>query len=300
MPTLKQIKTSLNFIKRNKHQPILQNVLVKRDGLYATNLETSVLIKDTFGLDEGLHHINTLGLVDGVNDANMIEQMPVNEMSTDKIDKQLLNCDELKDLLNYVKDETRLYLNGIAISCDHLVATNGHIMKSYGLHEKCDNSYIMPSDSIKILLKLCKLYKLENIEVIFSESFAVIDNSMFTVKMRLIEREYPKWQAVVPVSFNKQIKVSNWINYKELKPLIKEHRSNAVKLKSIEGNVVLIPSKYPNNQYIIGKCDDEFDIGFNCEYLNIAAKGDAAFTIKYNNNINAINVNGAIVMPLKL
>ena len=68
-----------------------------------------------------------------------------------------------------------------------------------------------------------------------------------------------------------------------------------------EGYVYLVPKLYPDNQYVIGAyTGDDFELGFNFDYLVRAANKDKSFKIKFNNLLNPCEVNGSIVMPLKL
>ena len=248
MTTLKQLKPLFNKFKKS-HRPILNNVLVDSEGIKVHDLETTLLIKDNFGLEHGLHNIETLGLV-GPGDKD-VEEYPLLTLEIDPVDKVKVNLEEIDTLLPFVSsDETRLQLNGIAINSNNLVACDGHTLKNKELNQNVKNDYIIPKDSLKLLSKVMKKFKIpktNNFNIHLNEQFAVIDNHKFTLVSKLIQRDYPKWKAVIPVKYKNEIKITNWINFKELKPLFNK-RTFACKLELNEGKVNLISSVFPDKK----------------------------------------------------
>lgn len=296
---LKQLKPKLNFIKNN-HRPMLSNIKVTKGALKCTNLETYVTIKDNHGMREGLQAFNTLGLID--SDTTNVDDYPCNTVDIKHRDILLVELSQLERCLQFAsKDETRLQLNGVAINSGHLVATDGHTLKSFKTELSSEHSYIMPSTSLKVLIKLLKGYKLKGlVRIELNESYATIDNSNFTLSMRLIAREYPKWQTIIPSKYEYTLDMIGFKMLMEYKALFKETRSHSCILKGSEGVILLTPKNYPNHNIIIGTCNHDFEIGFNFDYLVRAANKQDSFTIKYNNELGPVLVNDCIVMPLKL
>lgn len=296
---LKQLKPKLNFIAKNV-RPRLTQIRVNKDSLQCTDLETYVTIKNNHGMSEGLQHHSTLGLTNSTND---VEEYPL--FNVDRNHRDVLNIDleKLERCLQFTsKDETRPQLNGVAINGGHLVATDGHTLMTYKLDKKLENDYILPSTSLKVLIKLLKGYKLTGLVTIeLNESYATVENSQFSFTCRLIQREYPKWQAIVPTKFTHHVIINSFENTKDAAPLFKEcKRSHACRMVGSEGIVSLIPKNYPNDRYVIGKCVDDFEMGFNYSYLVRAANKSDDFIFKYNGDLNPCEFNEAIIMPLKL
>ena len=296
---LKQLKPKLNFIKKNA-RPILTMVKVTKNSLEVNDLETYVTIKYNHGLSEGLHRYDTLGLVAGEGAANL-DEYPLAPIGTYQ-DVILVSLSDLEHTLKYAsKDETRLQLNGIAIDSGYMVATDGHTLNRVKLNEKTSRDYIMPRTSLTVLIKLLKGYKLTGIvRIEFNDSHALVENAQFKVSMSLMERDYPKWQAIIPISFKNEIDVSDMPDFKDFKLLL-DKRSNACSIKASEGYVCLVPKLHPDNSYVIGAyTGDDFELGFNFDYLVRAANKDKSFKIKFNKLLRPCEVNGSIVMPLKL
>lgn len=291
--TLDKIKPVLNFIKKN-NRPALQMIEVRENGLYATDLETYIHIKYNFGVEIGHQNINTLGLVDSVKD---FEDFPCIDFTTSSTESLTVKVETLKHLLKFAsKDETRLSMNSIALNDGALVAVDGHTLHFVELEKKFNREYLMPRTSIGHLIKICSKYKLKEIELLFGDEFTTVRTEYFTLKMRNICRDFVKWRHVVPTKFENSVGVTNWVNFKELKPLFCPYYK--CELKEVEGNLVLIPKNYPNNQYIIGKCDIEgLRLLFNASYIERAASGSKEFTIKYNSELTPTEINSSIVMP---
>lgn len=296
---LKQLKPKLNYIKKNT-RPRLTQIKVNSDSLECHDLETYVKIKDNHGMSEGLQQYSTLGLTSSTSD---VDEYPTYNIDRNHRDVINIDMSKLERCLQFAsKDETRLYLNGVAINAGHLVATDGHTMKSYELDNQLEHNYILPSTSLKVLIKLLKGYKMTGLVTLtLNESWATVENSQFSFSMRLIQREYPKWQNIVPTGFKHTIAIDYFNDALNKKELFKvDKRSNSCRLLGSEGNVYLVPKNYPDTKIIVGTASEEFEIGFNFDYLVRAANKRDTFFIKFNNNLSPIEVNDSIVMPLKL
>lgn len=304
MITLKQLKPILNIFTKQSRS-IRNNVNVFNNSMYMTDLENYLEIKSKFDLNNGLHNIETIGLKKG--DLENVADFPTgfdfesNVVATHKISQ--------KDLESFFpfcsKDETRLHFNGLAINSGHFVASNGHILRMRHLEEVDNNeAYIIPIKSLKLLNKLMKKFKVKEVEFNLNEEFAIVNNEYYNLKIRLIQRDYPRWTAVVPTEFAQKFTINNWIDFKKLKPLF-NNRSFSSKIILENSKVYLNIVDY-DERLEIGICDSglNFEIGFNAEYLDFICKKQNEMTFKYNNNFSPVlfenNDNRGIIMPLRI
>lgn len=301
MSTLKKVLPIIKKFK-SKTRPILQNVLVTNNTILMNDFETFLQIKNAFGLDNGLHNIDTLGLV-GPTDLDVTEY-PIKNFIIDPVDTvENVTVEILEDLLKYAsEDETRLHLNGVAVNNSHLVAVNGHILKKYPIEETTGN-YIIPRTALKLLVRLAKKFKgVESFDFKLNEEYLVLDNEFFSASVRLINGEYPKWEIVIPRKLENEFHVTNWINFKEIKPLLNKFNNKSYfEYENGKVNLVIEPESIDPVKFEVGTSGVPFEnLGFNCKYLEIASNNQKEFTVKFNNAISPCEVNGAIVMPLKL
>ena len=301
MTTLKQLKPVLNSLK-SKCRPILNNVYVENGKMVMTDMETTLEVNDCFNLEEGFHAIETLGLI-GANKEISKDDYPLIDFTFDyPVDQFKWSQNSIESFLPFTSnDETRIFLNGIAVNDGHLVATTGHILK----YEKIDNditsNYIMPRTSLKILNNLLKKFKVkEDITIKLNEGYMLTKNEYFTFKCRLIQRDYPKWLAVVPTKYAHEFVIDNKLDVKELKPLFNP-RTNGIKITLLSGKVFAAISGYDQN-YLIGHCDEDLDftIGVNAMYLDTCLNGSNISVVKFNNGLSPMLANNNIVMPLKI
>lgn len=303
MTTLKKILPVFKKLTKGKTRPVLQNVLVQNGQILGTDLETNLVIKNNFSLDDGLHVVKTLGLVDGNTEG--VEDFPAHRFISEfeDVDSFPMSLELIETLLPFAsKDETRLHLNGVAINNGHYVACDGFTLKAIELPCEVGNDYIIPRTSLEILVQLLKKYKIKgDFKCLVNGEHFFIDTPFFTFSTRLILRDYAKWSSVVPTKFTKHATIDQWIDFKELKPLLNT-RNNSSRLELKNGEVTLIITGYENNKYIVGHCDKSLNdtIGFNLEYLNRAAGKSKSFNLKFINELCPVMVNDSIVMPLKL
>lgn len=299
--TVKKLKPKLSqFKKAGKYRPICGQALVESDGLYMSDLECWLHVKDTFGLGEGFQDIDTLGLLDSVQDN--VQEFPVFPSLNNVKDSVHVDYKELEDLNNYASDdETRLHLNGVCFDDLNIVATNGHILKCSPLYKELEQSYIIPKTGVELLVKLCKLYKIVNdVQLSFNENYVVVNTVNFDLTIRLIKREFPNWKRIVPETYKHTMFMTEFPKLKDIKPLL-DGRSMGVKLLCEGGMVKLVCPKHDKEINVKGTCTlEDFEIGFNARYLDIASQGHKEFEIKFNSELAPCEVNGAIVMPLKL
>lgn len=294
---LNQLSTLLKRAKNSR--AILNYCNVTPKGIYATDLETTILIKNKYNLDQGIHLIEKLGEFSRPDNTGLINEYPSLNPEYAINDKQTITVDSLAILVKHASnDETRLHINTVYFTESRAVATNGFHLRYFDLNESLKESYIVAKESIELLLKLCKSFKVSSVVIKFSSDWTIADNEFFRWESRTIQREYLKYQAVIPKKLEHTFNVTNWIDLKELKPHLNK-RSYACKIKGIENNVFLsIPET--DIKIVIGDCDSDFEIGFNLLFLDIAREGKKTFKVGFNNNLSPCLVNESVVMPLKL
>lgn len=296
MKTVKSIKTLFNFTKKAQ-RPVLNYIRVDDDGMTATNVAWNIRLHNSYDLKQGFHKVDTLEY----NVTSEVEDFPI--INEDFVIKDTIKVSvvRLVDLLKYSsKDETRILLNSIAVSRGYLVACDGHTMKSYKIDDH-KNDYVLPSDSIKFLIKVAKKFKETTLTLELNEDRLLVSTNDFTFSSHLINREYVKWESVQPKSFTHEITINNAPSFKEIKALLNE-RSYGVKFEIIEGYVNLKFPEYPDKNMRIGlsSSDLKMDIGLNYSYFERAVGKDKDIQFLFNSELSPLKINGAIIMPLKL
>lgn len=301
--TLKQLKPIFKSVVSKNQRPILNNAMVVNNKILLTDIETHLYIKDTYQLKEGLHTLDTIDLLTENNGVDTID-FPLLAENIDIQDRaHLINIKLLEHSIKFAsKDETRLYLNGLCVCKDNLVATNGHVLIFNEIDYQGNESYIIPTKSIKVLIRLMKKYKFENVTMGFGEGFMIVDNSQFKLIVRTIKREYPKYQAVIPAKFKYQFNVTNWINFKELKPLFNSKTFKC--FVTVIAGIVSLTIDGHDGLYIIGHCEDkklDLRLGFNASYLDLVCNGHDRTVLKGNNEMSPMLTNrNELIMPMKL
>jgi hypothetical protein len=294
----------------------MRYALVANDSTFLSDLSTSVKLKGFNGLNNGLHLVDTLGLVDKPIQDNIDDHLGVASPWLFNIDDHTAKhqieyqygilASTLESYLPFIStDETRPNLSTLAVSAGHLVATNGHILKFRELNFKPENDYLFNIEGVKYLIKLCKIFKLKDITLQYTNELVYVDTEHFTFSSKLTKREYPKFQAVIPSKFAHKCVITQWIDLKTYKKLFNP-RSWSCEVYSKEGKVFMRPSgEHYNEVFTIGEYqgDKDFIIGFNVKYLDNAlnVKGTKSFIMKFNNELAPIMFNNdVVIMPLKL
>lgn len=292
---LSKIKTLLKFASKQKHTSL--NTVAVNKGITATDLSTSVFIKDTLGLSQGHYIISELG--DYCKPIDNIES-PIVTWNQPTVSKTLVSTNDLASVLPHSsKDETRIFLNTVCFDNDKLVATNGYHLKLIKLPVKMQGEYLIHRDSVKVILDFCKAYKLSDIEITFNDKFATIDNIYFTIQCRLIQKDYIRYQAIIPKNFTNCIEIDKYPSMSVLKPFI-DSKKPICRIVGIDSLVYLIIGEHIN--IVIGYNDNkkDFALGFTPNFIEIARENQTSFKLKWNNELSPCEINNCIVMPLKL
>lgn len=302
MTTLKQLKSVFSFANKT-NRLLLTRVVVGVNNLILTDLDTMIEVKDNFNLEKGFYDIKTIGLTSSVD--GDIDEYPhyLFDFNMDEIFSFSWSQKGIESFLPFCsKDKTRRNLNGVAVNLNHLVATDGYVLKCESLGEnKTDESFIMPFESLQILNKLLKKYKMKDRFMFYlNEEYLIVKNDNFNFKAKLIQINYPKWKAVIPNKYQHEFTVNNWLDVKELKPLF--NRTNAIEIELNNGVVVATIKGY-DKTYTIGQCPNTLSLkfGFNAKMFDTCVENNKEkIKVKFNNELAPMLINNNIGMPLKL
>lgn len=123
-------------------------------------------------------------------------------LSLQSSDSTTVSLMHLKSLLPMAsEDATRRYLQGVYFDFDNgaLVATDGHILRiiSNSLAAPAFGNVIIPSAAIHAILKVSK--KLGHVTLFkLNDGYYSLSASGCTVVFKVIERDYPRYQDIVP------------------------------------------------------------------------------------------------------
>jgi DNA polymerase-3 subunit beta len=223
-------------------------------------------------------------------------------------------------------DDTRYNLNGIFVQkIDgklRAVATDGHILALFEDEQFKDNvsgldsGIIIPKKGVQELRKISDYYSDEELRISVDESSIYISASdNFWLSVRLIAREYPKYQAVIPnkTSFNINVDKKNLLTAVKRIKLLANEKSNAVKMSLAHGNLT-ISANHPalgdaNEKLSVDYDGKAIEIGFNAKYLidTFSALESDNVEMEFNNEFSPVLIKAqnkpeflGIVMPLRL
>ena len=223
-------------------------------------------------------------------------------------------------------DETRLFLNGIYLQeVDgklRTVATDGYRLSLIETElnnnkiEALINGIIIPKKGVLELKKIAETYSDKEISISVDESFIYLNaNNSYLLAIRLIAKEYLKYQAVIPkkTAFFADIERSSFINAVRRIKIMANERSNGVKL-ILKENEMTVAANHPSlgdaqEKININYSGKEFEIGFNAKFLidTLSIFGDEDIRMEFNNELSPVAIKSSknqnflcIVMPLKL
>jgi DNA polymerase III sliding clamp (beta) subunit (PCNA family) len=259
------IKTLAKKIMSRRTRPILKQIKSDGTNLYFTDLETTVTIKNV-NYPIGMIKTETLGVNNEVLD-NDTSNFPLFNESVSVNNKLKVSVSNLELLLDSVsKDETRPNLCGIAWVKSDLVSTNGHILTLVeGNNINDHESSIFPKKSIESLLFLAKKFKMKEMLLSVDSMHFTIDTENFTLFGKLISRDYPRYQSIIPIKTENSIIIKNRVEVKTIKDIL--NRNKTVEIKSENGNLKLLVQGSTYDQ-VIGQGELKESFAFNLKYLN--------------------------------
>ncbi len=242
-----------------------------------------------------------------------------------------INSDQLLEIINKTayaisNDETRLHFNGIFLQeVDNklrAVATDGHRLSLIEAdlnsknNESLTNGVIIPRKGVYELKKVSESYPNKTLSISVDDSYMYVTyEDQYYLGIRLIAREYPKYQAVIPNKTNYSLTVEkeNLFNAVKRIKIMSNEKSNGVKIHLSNNNMTILanhPSLGDARETIpVDYEGRELEIGFNAKYLmdsvNILDSEDV--TLELNNEFSAVVVRSnqmqnylGIIMPLRI
>lgn len=223
-------------------------------------------------------------------------------------------------------DETRLYLNGIYLQLTdgklRSVAIDGHRLalldtnEFIGENKFLADGVIVPRKGITELKKIADTYPEDEVSISLDDSFMFV-NAMneYYLSIRLIAREYPKYQTVIPSKTAHKFMIDRnaILNAVKRIKILSNEKTNGVKL-NIQPNELIVSTNHPALGQAIETLPISFggkptEIGFNAKYLieNLSVLNETDVTFEFNNELSPVVVKAddlpeflGIIMPLKL
>ncbi len=178
-----------------------------------------------------------------------------------------------------------------------------------------DAKFIMPGKTQSEILKIISGSRDENIEISFSENYALIEGEGIKITSRLIEGEFFSYKNTIPSeskyivktdakSFNKAIE--------RVEPIIDEVSKNCVRFRFEDGKISISCETVLGKVNDIVECDyygEVIEIGFNYRYLHDAVsrcEGNE-IELKMNSPFNPLIINSTeddkclfMVLPVRI
>lgn len=224
-------------------------------------------------------------------------------------------------------DETRLYLNGIFMQqMDgklRSVAIDGHRLalldmpEFIGSNKHLGDGIILPRKAVAELRKIAEAHSDKDLAISVDDSFMFVQaNNDYFLSVRLIAREYPKYQTVIPskTAFHFQIDRNAVLNAVKRIRILSNEKTHGVKL-SIKDGELTISTNHPALGHAIEKMPVSYsgkamEIGFNAKYLvdSLSVLGEGSDVVfEFNNELSPVVIKTndrpdflGIIMPLKL
>ncbi len=223
-------------------------------------------------------------------------------------------------------DETRLYLNGIYLQMTdsklRAVAIDGHRLALLDTHEFIgENKFlvdgvIVPRKGISELKKIADTYPDDEISISLDDSFMFVNaRNEYYLSIRLIAREYPKYQTVIPSKTTNRFYIDRNAILTAVKriKILSNEKTNGVKL-NIQKNELIVSTNHPalgqaTETLAIAYEGKATEIGFNAKYLieSLSVLNETDVTFEFNNELSPVVIKAddlpeflGIIMPLKL
>lgn len=205
---------------------------------------------------------------------------PVTEGNTINVSGEILLAGINHSLFATANDEVRLVMNGIffEIKEDHLIfaSTDGRKLVKNTMRDVAPGvtgSFILPKKVATILKSV--INKSENdIKIVYTNDRATISTEDMTMHFRLIEGNYPNYNAVIPTSNPYRAVIDRQAFASALKrvSVCCNQSSGLVKLELSNNNVHITGQDYESSTSAEEFLTCEYDnhhtsIGFSCQYL---------------------------------
>jgi DNA polymerase-3 subunit beta len=224
-------------------------------------------------------------------------------------------------------DETRLYLNGIYLQqLDgklRSVAIDGHRLalldtaEFIGGNKHLADGVIVPRKGVNELKKIADSNPGKDLTMSLDESFMFVQaNNDYFLSVRLIAREYPKYQTVIPskTAFMFNIDRNAVLNAVKRVRILSNEKTNGIKFAIKDGELTISTKHAAMGEAVevlpVSYSGKAMEIGFNAKYLmdslNVLNEGSEVI-FEFNNELSPVVIKAAdlpeflgIIMPLKL
>ncbi len=223
-------------------------------------------------------------------------------------------------------DETRINLNGIYLqkldSKLRSVAIDGHRLALLDIHDfnsenqSLIDGVIIPRKGIAELKKIADSNLESTLTISLDESFMYINSDdIYYLSIRLIAREYPKYQTVIPSKTLYTMNVDRNSLYDAVKRirLLSNEKTNGIKVTVADSKLTLSanhPSLGHATETIpVSYNGEDIEIGFNAKYMleSLTVLDVNEIVYEFNNELSPVVVRSneipdflGIIMPLKL
>ena len=222
-------------------------------------------------------------------------------------------------------DDTRLFLNGIFLQEIEeklrAVATDGHRLSlletdlENATIDNLSNGIIIPRKGVFELKRLTDSFPKTQINISVDESFiyAAAGEENY-ISVRLIAREYPKYQAVIPnkTQFAMRVDRNIFLDAVRRVKIMSNEKSHGVRV-ALTQDEMTISAQHPSLGDATEKLSIEYDgkeleIGFNAKYIleTLTNIDEGEVTLELNNEVSPVLIAEnlpnylGIIMPLKL
>ena len=223
-------------------------------------------------------------------------------------------------------DETRINLNGIYMqeldSKLRTVAIDGHRLALLDIHNfnsgnnSLKDGVIIPRKGIVEIKKIADSYENADLTISLDESFLYLNaNDEYFLSVRLIAREYPKYQTVIPAktSFTMKVEKESLLNAVKRIKILSNEKTNGIKL-GVMGDKLVISANHPSlghakEELGVSYSGEDIEIGFNAKYMieTLAVLENDEIIFEFNNELSPVICRSetepdflGIIMPLKL
>ncbi len=181
-----------------------------------------------------------------------------------------------KTLFAVSTDQTRMSLNGVFVEAKDgkliMVATDGHRLGKAFIeleNSTLGKGVIVPPKAIQYALKSVSGEAV--IEVRISDTYVLFASEGVQIISKLIEGPYPKYEAVIPVKFERSVQVNRADFFNKITTVISmaNARTRMIRLQ-LDGNQMELSANDPN----VG--------GDSTEALSVSHEGEGVFCIGFN------------------
>lgn len=222
-------------------------------------------------------------------------------------------------------DETRLYLNGVYIqevdSKIRAVATDGYRLSLVDSDINSDNvenlinGIIIPRKGVAEIRRVAESDPDTIIEVSVDNSFVYVNaEDRYNLSVRLIAREYPKYQTFIPAKSSFIVRTDRGIFMDAVKriKIMSNEKSNGVRVK-LSGSEMVLTAQNPalgdaDERLEVDYNGEDMEIGFNAKYLidTLSVFDEGEISVELNNELSPVVIKSnthpnylGLIMPLK-